>query len=158
MSVTNPPRAPSGHPVAYPLLKPNSHFQVDFRHQLEFHQPWVRGLGLGHANRGRAISLNKLACACLLREPNPTYGSQFRLAIHPLTLGRGFTTAKPKTRDTTFHIYASAALCKEPSPLGSWAETLSGIPDFSPRNSRDLISLTRYPIGVFFSLLESSSL
>ena len=52
--------------------------------------------GPGHANRRWDSSLANLARPCSLRESNPTYGSQFGLAVCPLTPGRGFTMAEPE--------------------------------------------------------------
>ena len=122
------------------------------------------GTGPGHGNRGRDNSLPKLARPCSLREPNPTYGSQFGLVVCPLAQGE-LVTASRRHSERFPHTYASAALCRTPPPpLGSWGRsgTLPGhsreFPTFSPGTSRGRISLTRCPIGVFFSSLESSSL
>ena len=124
-----------------------------------------RGSGTrpGHANQGRDSSLPKLARPCSLREPNPTYGSQFGLAVCPLAQGE-LVTASRRHWERFPHTYASAALCRTPPPWGRGGRsgTLPGhsreFPTFSPGTSRGRIFLTEYPIGVFFSSLEIPSL
>ena len=156
------PTCPSGHPVTNALLKPSSCFQVTFVTNSSFIR---RGSGTGprHANRGRDSSLSKLARPCLLTEPNPTYGSQFGLAVCPLAQGELVTTSRHHLERFP-HTYASTALCKTPLPWGrgGLSGTLPGhsreFLTFGPETSRERISLTKYLIGVFFGLLESSSL
>ena len=154
------PMCPSGHLVTNPQLKPISHFQVTFvTNSSSINRG--SGTGPGYANRGKDSSLSKLACQCLLHEPNPTYGSQFGLAVCSLTQGE-LVTASRRHLERLPHTYAFAALCRTPSPWGSggWSWTLPGhsreFPTFSPGTFQGRISLTRYMIGVFFSLLESS--
>ena len=67
---------------------------------------------------------------------------------------------RTRVRDTTFHTYAYAALCRTPpffrvrvAPRHS-----REFSTFSPGTFRGRIFLTRYPICVFFSLLECYSL
>ena len=117
------------------------------------------GTGPGHANRGQDSSLSKLARPCSLREPNPTYGSQFGLVVCPLAQGELVTSSRCHSERFP-HTYASAALCRTPphGVVGVAPGHSREFPTFSPGTSRGRISLTRYPIGVFFSLLESSSL
>ena len=156
------PTCPSGHPVTNPLLKPSSRFQVTF---VTNSSSISRGskTGPGHGNQGRDCSLPKLARPCSLREPNPTYGFQFGLAVCPLAQGE-LVTASRRHSERFPHTYASAAFCRTPPPLGSWGRsgTLPGhsreLPTFSPGTSWGRISLTKYRIGVFFSSLESPSL
>ena len=156
------PTCPSGHLVTNPLLKPSSRFQVTFVTNSSSTSRGSR-TGPGHANRRRDSSLSKLARPCSLHEPNPTYGSQFVLAVCPTAQGK-LITASRRHSERFPHIYAFAALCRTP-PLwgrGGRSGPLLGhsreFPTFSPKTSRGRISLTRYPISVFFSLLESSSL
>ena len=111
------PTCPSGHPVTNPLLKPNSRFQVIFVTNSSFISRKF-GTGPGHANRGRDCSLPELARPCSLREPNPTYGSQFRLAVCPLAQGELVTTSR-RHSERFSHTYASVALCRTPL-LRSW--------------------------------------
>ena len=179
------PTCPSGHPNYQPATKAQLTLPSDFRHQLEFHHPVTNpllkpssrlqvtfvtnsssisrgsGTGPGHANRGRDCSLSKLARPCSLREPNPTYGSQFGLAVCPLAQGE-LETAFRRHSERFPHTYDSAApLQAPPSPLGVVGVAPGHsreFPTFSPGTSRGRISLTRYLMGVFFSLLESSSL
>ena len=146
------------------MPQPSSRFQVTF---VTNSSSISRGSGTGpgRGNRGRDCSLPKLARPCSLREPNPTYGSQFGLAVCPLAQGE-LVTASRRHSERFPHTYASAALCRTPPPppLGSWGRsgTLPGhsreFPTFSPGTSRGRISLTRCSIGVFFSSLESPSL
>ena len=126
------PRCPSGHPVTNPLLKPSSRFQVIF---VTNSSSISRGSGTGpgHANQGRDSSLSKLARPCSLREPNPTYGSQFELAVCPLAQGE-LVAASRRHSERYPHTYASAALCRTPPPLGSW-----GYLRDTPGNSRLLV-------------------
>ena len=155
---------PSGHPVTNPLLKPNSRFQVTFVTNSSSISRGSR-TGPGHANRGWDSSLSKLARPCSLHQPNPTYGSQFGLAVCPLAQGE-LVTASRRHSERFPHTYASAALCRTTPPppwnRGGRSGTLPGhsreLPIFSPGTSRGRISLTRYLIGVLLSLLESPSL
>ena len=121
---------PSGHHVTNPLLKPSSRFQVTF---VTNSGSISRGSGSGpgHANRGQDSSLPKLARLCSLREPNPTYGLQFGLAICPLAQVE-LVIAFRRHSERFPHAYASTALCRTLPPLGSWGRsgTLPGIPDF----------------------------
>ena len=153
------PTCPSGHPVTNPLLKPTSRFEVTF---VTNSSSVSRGSGIGpgHANWGRDNSLSKLARPCSLHESNPTYGSQFGLAVCPLAQGE-LVTASRRHSERFPHTYASAVLCRTPPPLGVVGVAPGHsreFPIFSPRTSRGRISLTGYPIGVFLSLLESSFL
>ena len=153
------PTCPSGHPVTNPLLKPNSCFQVTFVTNSSSISR-ESGTGPGHTNRGWDSSLSKLARPCSLHEPNPTYGSQFGLAVCPLAQGE-LVTASRRHLERFPHTYASAAFCRTPLPLGVVGVAPGHsreFPTFSPRTSRGRISLTRYLIGVFFSLLKSPSL
>ena len=129
------PTCPSGHPVTNPLLKPNSRFQVTF---VTNSSSISRGSGNGpgHANRGRDSSLSKLARPCSLREPNPTYGSQFGLAVCPLAQGE-LVTASRRHSERFPHTYASAALCRTP-PLGV-VGVAPGHSRDTPGNSRLLV-------------------
>ena len=108
------PTCPSGHPVTNPSLKPSSHFQVTFVTNSSSISR-RSGTGLGHTNRGQDSSLTKLARPCSLREPNPTYGSQFRLAVCPLAQGE-LVTASRRHSERFPHTYGSAALCRTPPP------------------------------------------
>ena len=128
------PTCPSGHPVTNPLLKPSSRFQVTFvTNSSSISRRSVTGPG--HGNQGRDCSLSKLARPCSLREPNPTYGSQFGLAVCPLAQGE-LVTASRRHSERFPHTYASAALCRTPPLLGVVGSlrdtpgTLPGIPDF----------------------------
>ena len=156
------PTCPSGHPVTNTLLKPNSRFQVTFVTNSSSISLGSE-TGPGHANQGRDSSLSKLARLCSLREPNPTYGSQFELAVCPLAQGE-LVTASRRHSERFPHTYASATLSRTPTPwgCGGRSETLLGhsreFPTFSSGTSQGRISLTRYLIGVLFSLLEISSL
>ena len=155
------PTCPLGHPVTNPLLSSNSRFQVTFVTNSSSISRESE-TGPRHANRGRDSSLSKLARPCSLREPNPTYGSRFGLAVCPL-IQRELVTASRRHSETIPHTYASAAPCRTPPhpPLGSWGVAPGHsreFPIFSPETSRGRISLTRYPIGMFFSFLESPSL
>ena len=99
----------------------------------------------------------------------PNLRLQFGLAVCPLAQEE-LVTASLRHSERFPHTYASAALCRTP-PFGivgvalghSWDTpgTLLGhsreFPTFSAETSRGCISLTRYLIGVFFNLLESSS-
>ena len=130
------PTCPSeSHPVTNPLLKPSSRFQVTF---VTNSSSINRGSKTGprHVNQGRDSSLPKLARLCSLPEPNPTYGSQFGLAVCPLAQVE-LITASRRHSERFPHTYASAALCRTPPPpLGSWGSlrdtprTLPGILDF----------------------------
>ena len=122
---------PRGSSRYQPATKAQLALPSDFHHQLEFHQQGS-GTGLGHANRGRDSSLSKLTRPCLLREPNPTYGSQFGLAVCPLAQGK-LVTASRRHSEKFPHIYASTALCRTP-PLGSWGSLRD-----TPGNSRLLV-------------------
>ena len=134
------PTCPSRHPITNTLLKPSSRFQVTF---VTNSSSISRGSGTGpgHANRGRDCSLSKLAHPCSLREPNPTYGSQFGLAVCPLAQGE-LVTASRRHSERFPHRYASAALCRTPPPWGRGgrSRTLPGhsreFQTFSPGTSR----------------------
>ena len=149
----------SGHPVTNPLLKPNSSFQMTFVTNSSSISHGS-GTGPGHANRRWDSSLSKLARPYSLREPNPIYGSQFGLAVCPLAQGE-LVTASRCHSETFPGTHASAALCRNLSPLKVVGVALGHsqeFPTFSPGTSWGRISLTRYPIGVLFSLLEIPSL
>ena len=130
------PTCPSGHPVTNPLLKPNSCFQVTFVTNSSSISRGS-GTGLGHANRGRDSSLSKLARPCSLHEPNPTYDSQFMLAVCTLAQGE-LVTASRRHSERFSHTYASAALCRTPPPLRLWG-SLRDRPGDTPTNSRLLV-------------------
>ena len=156
------PTCPSGHPVTNLLLKPSSRFQVTF---VTNSSSISRGSGTGpgHANRGRDNSLSTLARPCSLRESNPTYGSQFGLAVCPLAQGELVTASRRHSGEVLPYI-CFYSLCRTPPPWGRGGRsgTLPGhsweFLTFSLGISRGRISLTRYSIGVFFILWESSSL
>ena len=116
------------------------------------------GTGPGHANWRQDISLSKLACLCSLWEPNPTYGSQFELAVRSLIPGREFTTAKPEwMTPPSIHMLLQPST-GTPLGRGSLRDTPEKFPIFSLGTSQGCISLTWCLIGVFFSLLDLFSL
>ena len=130
------PTCPSGHPVTNPLLKLSSRFQVTFVTNSSSTR-CRSGTGPGHANRARESSLPKLARPCSLREPNPTYGSQFGLAVCLLAQGE-LVTASRRHSERFPHTYASAALCRTPPPLGV-VGVAPGHSRDTPGNSRLLV-------------------
>ena len=90
-----------------------------------------------------------------LWEPNPTYGLQFGLAVCPLTPRKGIHNGRAGVNDTTFHTYAYAALCRIPPWVGVAPGHSRNFPTYNPRTYRGRMSLSRCPICMFFSLLES---
>ena len=153
------PTCPSGHPITNLLLKSNSRFQVTFVTNSSSISIRSR-TRLGHANQRWDNPLPKLARLCSFREPNPTYGSQFGLAVRSLTLGRGFTVAEPEW-STPLSIHMSLQPSVGTPPLFGLGVTPGQSREFwtfSLGTSWGCISLTRYPIGVLFRLLERSFL
>ena len=71
---------------------------------------------------------------------------------------KGIHNGQARVRYATFHTNVSVALCipLQDPPLGSRValEHSQEFLTFSPETSRDYISLTMYPICVFFSLLK----
>ena len=91
----------------------------------------------------------------------PKTQSNLRFAIRvsslPANSRKGIHNGRAGVSDTTFHTYASTALCLTSPPLlgrGSLWDTPGIFPTFSPETFQDHIFLIRSSIGMFFSLFE----
>ena len=96
----------------------------------------------------------ELTRPCSLHELNSTFGSQFGLAVCPLAQEKLVTASRRHSERSPCICFCSPL---QDPPLGSWGRS-GTLPIFSSETSWGRISLTNYPIGVFLSLLESSSI
>ena len=129
---------PSGHTVTNPLLKSNSRFQVTFVTNSSSISTGSR-IGLGRLDWDTLTGAGQLFIQARTSVLAPRTQSNLRFVIRISGLSanfqKGIHNGQAGVNNTTFHTYASTALCKTP-PLGSWGSLLDTL-----GNSRLLVSV-----------------
>ena len=159
------PTCPSGHPVTNRLLKPSSRFQLTSVTNSGSISP-ESGTGPGHdqdkLTRG-GIAHYPSSHVCARSETQPNLRFVIRVSGLPAS-SRGTSNGfSPPLGGSSIHMLLQPS-AGPPPPWGRGGRS-GTLPrysreflTFSPGTSRGRVSLIKYLIGVFFSLLESPSL